>query len=708
LVAHERVPPYRILAVTFTNKAAGEMRHRLAALLGEGIAGDLWVGTFHATCARLLRRYHDVVGLGAKFSIYDDSDQKAVLARVLKERGYDERQFPPKQVLSRIHALKQEGLSVEAARRAGRADEIVLEAYEGYEKALAAANAVDFDDLILHLVTIAESEGSAGEELRARYEHVLVDEFQDTNQVQYRLVRALAARTQNLCVVGDDDQSIYSWRGADVRLILGFRRDFPSAEVVKLEQNYRSTANIVAAALGVIAPAHAREPKELWTEQPAGDPVRVRAVSDERAEAAFVVSTILSEKQRGTPAGEIAVFYRIHAMSRVLEEALRENRIAYQIIGGTRFFERAEVKDLVSYLRLVENPRSDADLARVVNVPARGIGDKTVEALLRTATARGTSAYDALEATLASPEIGTAAKKKLQAFGELMEELRDAALSMSPSQLARQVLDASGYRAALKKQDTAEADARLENLEELIGSIVEYERECEAAHTEASLSAWLERVALVSAVDSMNDEPAVPLMTVHSAKGLEFEAVLITGMEEEIFPYRGLDGGAEELDEERRLAYVAITRARQRLYFVHASTRTLFGRTRYSEPSRFLRDLPKQVLSHDGRSGGGAHRPNAPQRSFAGTPSFGATRARPASVEAPYAPGERRVVLDEATHHEHHEEDGRVPRRGDAVRHARYGVGTVEAVELRGDPMLTISFPTYGLKKVLARFLEPC
>src|SRR5262245_24180250 len=371
LLAGHDVPPYRILAVTFTNKAAGEMRSRLSALAGDELTRDLWVGTFHSVCARLLRRYHTEVGLERDFVIYDDSDQKAVMGRVLKELRLDDREYPPKLVLSRIMRQKREGIGPEAARIDRAFDEAMRDAYRGYESALLRANAVDFEDLILHVLRLAESRTSvAGEELRSRFRHVLVDEFQDTNAVQYRLVRAFSVHDRNLAVVGDDDQSIYSWRGANIRNILGFKHDFPDATVVKLEQNYRSTKNIVAAALGIIKSARGREPKALFSDGATGERIRVRVVRDEREEAAHVVSTIRSELARGVGANDIAVFYRIHAQSRVLEEALRSENIAYQIVGGTKFFERAEIKDLLSYLRLVDNPRSDADFLRIVNVPA--------------------------------------------------------------------------------------------------------------------------------------------------------------------------------------------------------------------------------------------------------------------------------------------------------------------------------------------------
>jgi DNA helicase II / ATP-dependent DNA helicase PcrA len=593
-----RVPPYRILAVTFTNKAAAEMRERLTHLTSPEVTRDLWIGTFHSVCARLLRRYHDAVGLRRDFVIYDASDQKAVVVRALRELGYDDRQFPPKQILSAISGEKSEGRGPREAKQLGRLTDVVLEVFSRYEEALGRSNAVDFDDLILKVTQLVEDpESAAGLDLRLRFQHVSVDEFQDTNLIQYRLVRALSERTQNLCVVGDDDQSIYRWRGADVRLIRSFKKDFPSAIIIKLEQNYRSTANIVAAALGVIEPSREREPKELWTDSPAGDPVRVRAVMDEREEAEHVLRGVQTELSRGTKANSIAIFYRVHAQSRTLEEALRKGNVPYQIIGGMKFFERAEVKDLLAYLRLAVNPTSDADLARVINTPARGIGDKTVEHLLNVASESAVCAFEAIPQAMR--ELGTAASKKLGAFKALVEGLQLEATRLTPSELCGHILELTGYRELLRNEDTAESDARLGNLEELVGSIQDYETE--TIDATPTLSGYLERVSLVAATDSQKSGPMVSLMTVHSAKGLEFDAVFLTGMEQEMFPYRGIASGEdEELEEERRLAYVAITRARRRLTITYAGTRTLFGQTRYLERSQFLDDLPKAVIKLEG------------------------------------------------------------------------------------------------------------
>ncbi len=727
LLANQHVPPYRILAVTFTNKAAQEMRERLTHLAGEGIVGDLWVGTFHSVCCRLLRRYHEHVGLGRNFVIYDDSDQKALLGRIIKNRDLDERAYPPKQVLGRIHRQKQEGRRPSEVSLGTSFDETTLELFQDYEKALLNANAVDFDDLILHVMRLAEDRTNpAGAELRDRFDYLLVDEFQDTNAIQYRLVRALAYRTRNLCVVGDDDQSIYSWRGADVRNIRGFRSDFAGAEIVKLEQNYRSTSNIVGAALGVISTAKDREPKRLWTEADAGAKVRINAVRDERDEAYKVVQSVNAEIATGTAADQIAVFYRVNAQSRVLEEAFRTAGVGYQIVGGMRFFERAEIKDALSYLRLVENPASDADLLRVVNTPTRGIGGKTVQTLLDSAFAQGSSLWSALCASVTGSTLSSGAKKKLLAFKELIEQLRSAATTMGPKRLAEAALQDSGYFKMLKDADNAEADARLENLAEFLGSLEEYEIEAAASDESPSVSAYLERVSLVADIDGVQEGSNVLLMTVHAAKGLEFESVYLTGMEEEMFPYRGLDGKSpDEMEEERRLAYVAITRARKRLQIFHASTRTIFGQTRYQRPSRFLQDIPDEVAEQLGnpwssppasspRTAGStwSYSRRTPKRydefdqsspddfgqEYFTSPSRAARGAREGADVA-----ERHIDYDAF------DDVAATPTRvrpGAIVFHERFGQGKVQSVAPGEPPKVTARFAGWGERKVLLTSLR--
>jgi DNA helicase-2/ATP-dependent DNA helicase PcrA len=731
LVACAKIPPWRILAVTFTNKAAGEMRSRIESLCGQEVARSLWVGTFHATCARLLRAHGAALGVEPNFLIYDAADQKAVVARALKDLDLDDRRFPPRAILSHIHKHKQEGRGPDEASAHSYVDDIALRIFRAYEERLRAANAVDFEDLIL-LVTRLLERTPEGDRIRRRFDYVLVDEFQDTNATQYRLLRELTRDHANLCVVGDDDQSIYRWRGADVRNIRGFRRDYPGALVVKLEQNYRSTKRIVASALAVIGRSAEREPKELWTANAEGEAIRVIHARDERDEAAFVADAIKRARESGTAAREVAVFYRIHAQSRVLEEALRATNIPYQIVGGARFYERAEIKDALSYLRIVVNPRGEVDLMRVVNVPARGIGATTIDRVVAWAKANDVSLFDALERVEDIGDLGTTAKKKLVGFRELLTRVRALAEQLSPSELLERVLDESGYMAALEKEDTAEADARVENLRELVGSMRDYEAEAEAAGDKPSLLGFLERVTLSSDVDGMEEGGRVVLMTVHSAKGLEFERVLLTGMEEEMFPYKGVDPAErEELEEERRLAYVAITRARRQLVMIHTQTRQIFGTTRWNRPSRFLAELPRGAAEHTatraaaseasvGRHGDretwGSRYIDRPSWDNSGRyidrDNESEPRLRPwrhpqaAAQTTSLQPGDRYVDHDDADAAS--PQKNKVPlRRGARVRHERFGEGRVVSVVSAGEPAVVALFPGWGEKKILARFLKP-
>ncbi len=707
LVACARVPPYRILAVTFTNKAAGEMRSRLERLLGGEIARDLWVGTFHATCAKLLRAHGHAIGIDKSFTIYDSSDQKAVMTRVLRELDYDDKRYPPKAVLERVHKEKQEGRGPDEMGLDSYMDDAIQKAYVKYEAHLRAANAVDFEDLILNVVRILERDKDGeGERMRRRFEYLLVDEFQDTNAMQYRLLRELAKNHHNLCVVGDDDQSIYRWRGADVRNIRGFKTDVPGAGVVKLEENYRSTSNIVRAALGVIAPSREREPKELFTSNETGALVDVVGVGTEREEAALVVGAIRDARDAGIDVRDVAVFYRINAQSRVLEEALRANDVPYQIVGGMKFYERAEVKDALAYLRVLANPKSDVDLLRVVNSPARGIGGTTTERLMAWASFHDVSLFDALTRVHEVEDLAAAAKKKLAGFRDLMIDLRDGVATRSPSAVLEDVLAKTGYTKALELENSAEADARLENLRELGGSLRDYEAEAQAAGNAATLESFLERVSLQADVDAMKDAPRVTLMTVHSAKGLEFEVVLLTGMEEEMFPYKGMDPGrGDDVVEERRLAYVAITRARTRLVITHASTRKIFGTTRHGMPSRFIRDIPADVVRHVGVGRSSSDRyvdRGAPQSSSAPW-----RHPQRPSADQSRAPGERYVDNDFFGDDSSSDDDGLgAIKRGSIVFHERFGNGEVKRVDTSGEPAIVANFPGWGEKKILAKFLK--
>ncbi|MGA7122978.1 MAG: UvrD-helicase domain-containing protein [Polyangiaceae bacterium] len=714
LVACARVPPWRILAVTFTNKAAGEMRSRLQSLCGPDVARALWVGTFHAICAKLLRAHGAAVGVQPNFVIYDTNDQKAVVSRVLKDLDLDDRRYPPRAVLSHIHKHKQEGRGPDEAASASYVDDIALRIFRAYEERLRGANAVDFEDLILLVTRLFGT--PEGDRIRRRYDYVLVDEFQDTNATQYRFLRELARDHSNLCVVGDDDQSIYRWRGADVRNIRGFRRDYPGATIVKLEQNYRSTGRIVSAALAVIARSTEREPKELWTGNAEGEPIRVVAARDERDEAAFVVDAIGRARAEGTEPRDIAVFYRVHAQSRVLEEAMRASNIPYQIVGGTRFYERAEIKDALAYLRIIVNPRSDVDLLRVINVPARGIGATTIDRLASWATSNDATISEALARMDFIGDLGAAARKKLLGFRDLLGRLGTAAEQLPPSELLEHVLTDTGYVQALEGDDDAESDARLENLRELVGSMKDYEAEAEAAGEKASLVGFLERVTLASDIDGMEEGGCVVLMTVHSAKGLEFERVLLTGMEEEMFPYKGVDPGeSDELEEERRLAYVAITRARKQLVMLHTQTRQIFGKTRWNRPSRFLGELPASTVAHQatGALAAGSVGRFVDRADDAGRridSDFEGETRRPwrhpqASAPPSAPPGDRFVdhdFFDDRT-----EDVTRSSfQRGSRVTHTRFGEGKVLSVADVGEAAVVAFFPGWGEKKILARFLK--
>jgi DNA helicase-2/ATP-dependent DNA helicase PcrA len=727
LVAEARVPPYRILAVTFTNKAAGEMRARLARLLGEDLAKELWVGTFHATCARLLRRNGESVGVPSNFVIYDTQDQRTLVTRAIKELDLDEKRYPPRQLLHAIQKEKQEGREPDTMRGTGVAymDDTIRRVFVRYEKALLDAGAVDFDDLIGKTRKLLQSPESP---LRKKFFHVLVDEFQDTNFLQYELVRLLSSATRNLCVVGDDDQSIYKWRGADRRNILNFKRDYPDAKVVKLEQNYRSSARIVEAALAVIAPSTDREPKSLWTENDLGDALQVVAVRDEHEEGALVAQTIKEARESGTELRELAVFYRVHAQSRVLEERMREARIPYRIVGGTKFFERAEIKDALSYLRVMINDKSDVDLLRVINSPPRGIGQTTIDRLQTLATKQNSSLYDALAHAHDSAEITGAPLKKLNAVRDLLASMKKTIATMTPSDALLHVLDTTGYILALKEDDNVESGSRLENLNELVGSVRDYEVESEAAGEPPSLEGFLERVTLRTDADDIDDTGAVTLMTVHAAKGLEFRGVIITGMEEDMFPYRSMqDSRPDDLDEERRLAYVAITRARERLMLIHARTRQIFGQTRWGRPSRFLSDIPEDVVVHratraaasetssrffDGpvreapRAGsfreGAITHPQA--RDDVDEEVFSLRGAPPSSMQ-PRQDREAGRYVDREYFSDDSSEGGQV-RAGARVKHERFGEGVVRKVVDSPDPAVVAFFPAWGEKKVLVRYLR--
>ena len=682
LIATHDVAPWRILAVTFTNKAAGEMRERLLSLLGEQGAA-VQVGTFHATCARLLRRFGESSGLSKDFTIYDDQDQQALVKRVLRDLGLDEKRYQPKAMAGRINRAKQEVQGPDEIETPDAWSEVVRRVYTSYEARLQQANALDFGDLIYRTVRALESDETFRDAIVGRFSHVLVDEFQDTNHAQFRLVRLLSEGHRNLCVVGDDDQSIYRWRGADRRNILDFRASFPDATLVKLEQNYRSTERILRAANAVIARNTDREPKELWTDNPEGDPILVVRTMDERDEARLVVRGVRELSSQGNRLSDVAVFYRTHAQSRVIEESLRSANIGYRIVGGMRFYDRAEVKDLLAYLRVMTNPADDMSLLRIINTPTRGIGKTTINRLLDFAAQFGQSLSNLLEDDAMLGQFGSGARRRLEAFRGLMSTLGDVAASGAPlGEVGAELVQQSGYAEMLQHDDTPEADARFQNIQELVASMDEFQSE----RPESTLAEFLENVTLQTSADEQTGGDRVTLMTVHAAKGLEFPVVMVTGLEEQVFPFKGIDPweDPEELEEERRLAYVAFTRAEQRLVLSFAAVRRIFGQQRVGIPSRFLTELPAEDIEWIGA------RTSSPARA-------------PASEERQYEPSESYVDYSEGSDLS----DLEGLRRGTQVRHPKFGVGEVREVMQGSPPRVSVNFPGWGTRKIIASYLEP-
>jgi DNA helicase-2/ATP-dependent DNA helicase PcrA len=696
LVRDHGVAPFQILAITFTNRAAREMVERVDGLLGRR-SRAMWVMTFHAACGRILRAEAARLGFRPGFTIYDQADQIRVVKDVLEdELDKDPKRYPPRGIHARISDAKNRLVKPEqfASEADGFFDEIVAQVYTAYQRRLQLAGAMDFDDLLMHAVDLLETVPDVREKWQERFRHVMVDEYQDTNHAQYRLVRVLAATHGNVCVVGDSDQSIYSWRGADIRNILDFEKDFPNAQVIRLEQNYRSTQRILDAANGVIAHNTGRQEKRLWSELGSGEAVRLVECEDEQSEARLVVSQIGGLLNDGYAASDVAVFYRTNAQSRVIEDLLRRHDIAYQVVGGLRFYDRAEVKDALAYLQVLINPADAISLRRIINAPRRGIGDTTVSRLIQHAEAFGMTLRDALrEADEALPNA--AARKAVTAFSELLDRLEALVPEKGVADLLERVLDDSGYRDVLREERTIEARGRIENLDELVGVA----REFDARDDVEGLETFLQELSLVS--DADEDEHTVrslvTLMTLHTAKGLEFPIVYLVGMEDGVFPHQRAIEEAN-LEEERRLCYVGMTRARERLTLTYCRSRTLFGSRNSNPPSIFLAEIPSDVVEHERQR---VQRVAAASRTAS---SFGPGRAgyererqrgfglltpsMAASKPAPVRPRDDREIPLLAT--------------GDTVRHTKWGEGIVTGI--RSAEEVVVRFPEQGEKTLHVRY----
>jgi DNA helicase II / ATP-dependent DNA helicase PcrA len=684
LIKDQNVSPFEILAITFTNKAADEMKGRVAALVGP-VARKMWVSTFHSACVRILRRDGHHLGYSSSFTIYDQADAERLTGYVLRDENLDTKRFPPRSVHATISAAKNDLVGVDqyADRARGPFEKRIAQVYREYQRRLVDANAMDFDDLLVRAVELFRAHPQVLEHYQDRFRHVLVDEFQDTNGAQNELVVQLARKHRNICVVGDSDQSVYRFRGADIRNILEFEEKFPDATVIVLEQNYRSTSTILDAANAVIANNAMRRPKALWTEQVGGELIRRYFAEDEHEESSWVCREMQrlheTENQRW---GDMAVFYRTNAMSRVLEEQLVRLKIPYRVVGGTRFYDRREVKDALAYLRAVVNPNDEVSVKRVINVPKRGVGDTSLARLDAWATKHSRPFVDALAKAEEAGVGGRALAGVTQLVG-LLDELR--AVGGSPSGMLEAVLDRTGYAAELRADGGVESNGRLENLAELVGVAREYEQVAVDEGREASVAEFLETVSLVADADQIpEDGSSVVLMTLHTAKGLEFPAVFLIGLEDGVFPHLRSLGEPDELEEERRLCYVGITRARERLYLSHAWSRSLFGSTQYNPPSRFLKEIPEQLtqLVEGSRTRG---------RSTT-TGSWGRDRivenaSRPPTATRPIrSTGAERLGI----------------RVGDDVVHGKFGEGVVLEMIGGGDSAeVIVRFPSVGEKRLL-------
>ena len=722
------VPAWSILALTFTNKAAREMKTRVEQLIGEEMAEEAWISTFHSTCARILRRDIEKIGYSRSFTIYDDDDQQRVIKEILKQQNIDDKFIPVREVKAKISDAKNKMLTpdewFEKTFR-DRRNSMIHDVMTEYEKKMKALNALDFDDLLLKTLILLADHPPVLEVYRRRFRYVLVDEYQDTNRTQYELIRLLTAESRNLCVVGDDDQSIYGWRGADIRNILEFENDYPDATVIKLEQNYRSTGNILDAANQVIAHNEGRKDKTLWTEKGAGEKITLYCAQDEREEAAWIVQQMQELKKKGVSLGEMAILYRTNAQSRIPEEVLMQAGIPYRVYGGQKFYDRKEIKDIIAYLRVIANPADDVSLTRIINVPKRSIGDTTVQALAAHAARQDMPLFAAL--AVLPDDLGSRAKNSVTEFFRMMTLLSAMKESMDLEAFVDELIRMTGLEEQYRKEDTEEAMGRIENIQEFRGSVHEFAQMTE----DATLEGYLENVALVTDLDRAQDDSGFAvLMTLHSAKGLEFDNVFIPGLEEGIFPSARSIDEDDRLEEERRLMYVGITRARKRLYLSRAYERMLYNQYGHNPPSRFLDEIPARLIREEYSRSAQTGYGRRAERSARRDDDFGwdssdrtfsdetpRTRINPASLGKPALkikgqalgsiPGVSRGFTASAAAPLAGSAMQKLFTAGERVRHPKFGFGRVTEVTGAGkDARIRIQFDTAG-EKELALMIAP-
>ncbi len=688
--------PWNILAITFTNKAAGELKERICNTVPEGGA-DIWAATFHSTCARILRRYGDRLGYSSHFTVYATDDQKRLVKEIMKQLQIDEKQLPVRSVLSDISKAKDKMLTPQQMKKDAEYDSrkvFVAKIYEIYQSRLKTADAMDFDDLLCKAVELFEQEPEILGFYQNQFKYIMVDEYQDTNKVQYRFVSMLAQKYGNICVVGDDDQSIYKFRGATIENILSFEKTFSGARVIRLEQNYRSTQNILDAANGVISNNTIRKGKTLWTENPKGEKINIHTCDSERDEAAFVTKTIMDGVANGRKYSDFAILYRTNAQSNAIEQSLSRSGIPHRIIGGHRFYDREEIRDMVAYLQVINNPHDDIRLSRIINVPKRSIGARTVAVAAEIASGLGESIYTVIKDADAYPQLSRAASK-LREFVRLIDGLIEAEASgdYSLAELYNLIIEHTGYENYLRVEKE-NADVRIENIEELSSNIIKFE---EDYGDEADLSNFLEEISLMTDIDNYDaDADTCVMMTLHSAKGLEFPVVFITGMEDGLFPSNASISNPEEINEERRLAYVGITRAKEKLYLTKTKYRMLFGSTTYNKDSRFLGEIPSELVE---RTGEGRLRTSSAFSSSGtgGKISVGVGKGAKPMAGVPRAGAYQPPAA----------KSGITYKVGDVVLHKLFGKGMIMTAEKMGnDTLLEIAFDKAGTKKLMANFCK--